>query len=234
MKEEVELLKEIPKDEAEEEDADLKPNPGKIFEETAFLSKYPNAEEIFSQIENMILDYRNTNREAMSQDNAEFQATTSKILESFPVSETQAMYRRYQDKWLKYVLGNNIKTWELQNQQKLDAHLTSFFIKLAESYAPSTLYVIFSCVNSWFITHHNKKINDLLALNRFLKANTSTYVCRKSAVFTAEQVDQLLKFCQDSNDPSHTLLGVGVALLYYGLLRICEVTKIKEEDVSHD
>jgi len=111
----------------------------------------------------------------------------------------------------------------------LHTHLLAFFIKLGQDYAPSTLYVIYSCINHHFITVNGYKLNTMLRLQRFLKLNTSTYVCKKSKVFSSEQVDILLKYCSLSKEPSETLM-----VMYYGLLRVCDSRKIEYKDVSHD
>ena len=74
----------------------------------------------------------------------------------------------------------------------------------------------------------------MMQLQRFLKLNTSTYACKKSKVISSEQIDILLKYCSLSKEPPETLMGVGVYLMYYGLLRVCDARKIQYKDVSHD
>ena len=61
----------------------------------------------------------------------------------------------------------------------------------------------------------------------------TTYVCKKSKVFTSEQIDEILKKCAESNDHKEILTGVGVSLIYYGLLQVCDSLKIQKKDVSH-
>jgi len=73
----------------------------------------------------------------------------------------------------------------------------------------------------------------MLRLQRFLKLNTNTYVCKKSKVFTSEQIDEILKKCAESNDNKEILTGAGVSLMYYGLLRVCDSLQIQKKDVSH-
>jgi len=74
----------------------------------------------------------------------------------------------------------------------------------------------------------------MLRLQRFLKLNTSTYVCKKSKVFSSEHINTLLKYCSLSKKPSETLMGVGVSLIYYGLLRVCDERKVQCKDVIHE
>ena len=121
-----------------------------------------------------------------------------------------------------------------EKQAYLGQFYDRFFVEQGKVYAPSSLYVIYSCVNHWFINTYGFKLNGLLKLNRYLKAMTSTYVCKKSRVFSPEEMDRLLMCCQESNEHEMTLLGVGAALMYYGLLRISDVKKVKIEDVSQD
>ena len=69
-------------------------------------------------------------------------------------------------------------------------------------------------------------------LQRYLKPQPKNYVWSKSKTFTAEQIDTVLKYCMDSEDPSDHLLGVGVALMYYSLLRISNVLKVQVKSGS--
>jgi len=74
----------------------------------------------------------------------------------------------------------------------------------------------------------------MLRLQRFLKLNTSTYVSKKSKVFSSEQIDILFKYCSLSKEPSETLMEVGFSLMYYGLLGVCDARKVHYKDVSHE
>ena len=194
--------------------------------------------ELILKIEDMLLDFRSTNAKAMADDTQTVVNTTCDLLDHYPVSRTRSMYKRYQAMWLEYARKNQIDVDQCLKKDKmnkqLDTYLTQFFIELGLTYAPSTLYVVFSCVNHLFITKHGIKLNKLLKLNRYLKAVTSSYVCKKSKVFSAEEIDNLLNFCMESEDPFHTTIGVGVSLMYYGLLRCSDVLKIRYADVQFD
>jgi len=123
---------------------------------------------------------------------------------------------------------------EEKSKLTLDNFITKFFVTQGMIYCPSSLYVICSCINQWFISTYGFKLNSLLKVNRYLKAATSSYVCKKSKVFSPEEIDALLMFSQKSTGPEYTFLGVGVALMYYSLLRKSNGNKIRIEDVSQD
>ena len=55
----------------------------------------------------------------------------------------------------------------------------------------------------------------------------------KSKTFTPEELDTVLMYCTNSDVEGDHLLGVGVALLYHGLLRISDVLKVQMENVSY-
>ena len=141
------------------------------------------------------------------------------------------MYQRYQKKWVSYALEHKLN--KSTNKDLLDKKLYEFFVGFGKEYAPSTLYVMYSCINHYFISNFGYKLNKMLRLQRYLKHNTSTYVCKKSKVFTSEQIDQILKHSSESHDPKEILTGVGISLMYYGLLRVCDSLKIQKKDVSH-
>ena len=202
-----------------------------------FLEENPDMKELILKIEDMLLDFRSTNQNAMNQDNAQFQEGTTDLLDVYPVSKTKHMYKRYQEKFLAFASESKVNVKKMVEQKSkltLDNFLTQFFVTQGLIYAPSSLYVIYSCINHWFISNHGFKLNGLLKLNRYLKAVTSSYVCKKSKVFSPEEIDALLLFCQESHDTEYTFLGVGVALMYYGLLRKSDVNKITIGDVSMD
>ena len=139
---------------------------------------------------------------------------------------TRRMYERYMNKWKDYVKEKKIKN------ETNDVTVRDFFKSLRGQYAPSTLWVIYSCVNTYFQETHGTNLKNYSRLQRYMKAQSSKYVCAKSKTFSAEELDAVLTFCQDSEDPKHHLLGVGVALMYYGLLRVSDVLKVQVQNVS--
>jgi len=107
------------------------------------------------------------------------------------------MYKRNQEICLAFARENNIninKVVEEKSKLTLDNFITKFFVTQGMVYCPSSLYVIYSCINHWFISTYGFKLNSLLKVNRYLKAVTSSYVCKKSKVFSPEEIDALLMF----------------------------------------
>ena len=160
----------------------------------------------------------------LSQENVEVQEATQNIIERS--TKVAKMYKRYQTLWKDYVSFHEITNeWDQQA-------LIGFFSEMAKSYSPSTVWVIYSCINSHFITKYGEKLNKVIALQRFLKQLTSRYVCKKSNIFSAKQIHQVMEFALKSEKKEDMLMGVGVALLYYGLMRCSDVLNIQIQDVS--
>jgi len=205
----------------------------KCLEDEGFLKENPQVKKLLLSIEDMMVDYRTSNVHSMNADNQTFHEVTDKMVNNyFTTSKTEKMYKRYQQMWIRYAAEKQINN--RTTKDALDNYLLTFFIELGNHYAPSSLYVIYSCINHHFITQNGFKLNKMLRLQRFLKLNTSTYVCKKSKVFSSEQIDVLLKYCSISKNPAETLMGVGVSLMYYGLLRVCDARKVQIKDVSHE
>ena len=205
----------------------------KKLEDEEFLQANASVRELLLKIEDMVVDYRNSNVHTMNDDNQSFQAETENmLLSSFGSIKTTNMYQRYQRGWVSYALEHKVN--KKTPKDLLDQHLLAYFVNVGKEYAPSTLYVIYSCINHYAITNYGFKLDTMFRLQRFLKLNTSTYVCKKSKVFSSEQMDIVLKYCMASRKESDNLLGVGIALMYYGLLRVCDAKKIQLQDVSHD
>jgi len=112
--------------------------------------------------------------------------------------------------------------------------LRDFFKGLEEKYAPSTLWVVYSCVNSYFVKKFGTNLKEFPRLTKFLKNKTHRYVSTKSKVLTPEEVQEGLMVCMQSKDKSKTHLCVTVAFLYFGLLRSCDLLKVQMNDVSLD
>ena len=103
--------------------------------------------------------------------------------------------------------------------------------KCRGKYAPSTLWVIYSCVNRSFINKLGVSLKGLPCIHRYLKMETLHYVCKKDATFNADEVHHVMMTLQERNMPNATLYAVSIALLYFGLLCAGEVRMIKVKDV---
>ena len=199
------------------------------YEDKEFLEDNKPVVEVYEEVDDVLVDVRESNNQKVTDiDHKVVIAATTDVLHSSK-EKVRNMYTRYQDKWLKYV--KRVGLTEMTNENKVDRALLGFFIEVSTTYAPSTLYVIYSCINSWFIMNHGWRINNCLRVNRYLKMTTSTYVSQKSKVLTADEIDILLKFCTKSSYHEDTLLGVTLCLQYYGLLRNADVMKIEVKDV---
>ena len=138
----------------------------------------------------------------------------------------QKMYQRYQDQWKKFVVDNKVEV------EVSDKDLVKFFKIARSKYAPSTLWVIYACLNAYFIEAFGVNLNRLPRLTRYLKAQTHLYVSKKSKCFSPEQIHHIMNHCVNNDDHKKTSLGVIVGLLYYGILRCSECMMIKVEDVK--
>ena len=138
------------------------------------------------------------------------------------------MYDRYQNLFKDFCKVNRIPV----NKRYDDQMLVKFFASLKNTYSPSTIWVIYSCVNRLFIAQEGKKLNDLPRLRIFLKNLSSRYVAKKSKVFSPEQIHTVLMNCMESKDPFDTIMGVGISVMYFGLLRARDVMNIQCQDVT--
>jgi len=207
------------------------PLEGTHLEEKAFLKENKICETIISKVEDLLVNIRVKNEKTQAIDHKYLLTETDDLLKDKKTkTKSEKMYERYQKKWLEYAKGKKFKNFK--STDDVDCILVDFFHLMAMMYAPSTLYVIYSCVNSWFIDKHGYKLDVCLRVNKYLKQTTSTYVTKKSKVLTATQVDYLLKYSTQSSNHEDTLMGVCTALQYYGLLRISDTLKVTVGDVE--
>lgn len=124
------------------------------YEDSDFLKKNNDVEEIYKEVDDVLVDVRDKSKTQKIVSDVDhcvvIQATTDVINSS--KAGVRYMYSRYQTKWLDYM--KKIKLANVKDENEADKALLGFFIEQSTLYAPSTLYVIYSCVNSWFIMNH--------------------------------------------------------------------------------
>ena len=100
------------------------------------------------------------------------------------------------------------------------------------THTPSTLWVIYSCINSWMIENKMPDLKYKPLLRKALKFKTDRWVAKKAEVFSPEDVHKAITHFGASKDPKDRLRAVTILLLYYGLLRVDDVLKIELEDIK--
>ena len=182
---------------------------------------------ILNIVNDMLALTRIQNGQVNSEDMENMMMNTNAMLEEKKIEKpVRKMYQRYQNLWINFCEKEKI------TNEYDDVSLVKFFKQIEPSYKPSTLWVVYSCINARFIDEFGKNLKNLPRLHKHLKQVTQHYVATKSATFTPEEVDKVLHTMQDSSDMKMTLYGVAIVLLYYGLLRCNEVRMIKVKDVK--
>ena len=155
---------------------------------------------------------------------------TKAILERASQSKNpkvNAMYARWQKKWFDFVKKNKVD--DIFN----DLNMVAFFDELL-NYQPSTLWVAYSCINSWYKLNHNLNLNTWGRLREYLKNRTKDCIANKAATFSNEEIDKAVLMYFSSGDERDLLKSVTILLAYYGLLRMADLMKIKAKDVMYN
>ena len=106
-----------------------------------------------------------------------------------------------------------------------------FFDGLKGKYAPGTLWVIFSCLNSNFVEKYGISIKGLPRSKKCLKKQTSGYACTKADTFNADKMFEVLTKLQETDSPKSTLQAIAITLLDYRLLQSFKIRMIQVKDV---
>ena len=184
-------------------------------------------ETIPKKVEEMLCFTRMSGKEVNEEDLQAVVKNTEVLLKSYYKNEhVRKMYTRYQNMWRTYVAKEKI-----ENEYN-DICLVKFFNQIKERYSPNTIWVIYSCINADFIDRFGINLNRLPRLKKFLKNQASKYVAKKSATFSPKEIEKILLHLQENISPKKTLHGVGISLLYFGLLRANEVRDIVVTDVT--
>lgn len=123
------------------------------------------------------------------------------------------------------------KTWISKEQKQETALSVLEFIQSCQTtYAPSTLWVIFSILNKYFKVYHNTRLNDCVLLIDWLKSNEKKHKPKKSAVLTQDDIENFLVRGEDSL----LMEKVASVIAIHGLLRISELVDLTFEDVKKE
>ena len=121
------------------------------------------------------------------------------------------MYLTYQKHFFRFIEKNKIQDFQDEDM------LVELFNSMSITYAPSTLWVIYSCVNSWMIENKMSDLKHKPLLKKALKFKTDRWVAKKAEVFSPEDVHNVIMHYGDSKDHRDRLRAVTILLLYYGL-----------------
>lgn len=112
--------------------------------------------------------------------------------------------------------------------------MVAFFRELAQDYKPNMLWVIYSCINSWYLLEKNFDLKHHKALRKFLKAKTKHHISTKAAVFTPKETHKMVMMYGYSKHPKLELMTVTICIVYYGLLYMNDLLEVKKRDVNYD
>ena len=137
---------------------------------------------------------------------------------------TSAVYEKYQ-KMLDIYIGENGGKYNDENT------IMNFMEYMSNIYGQGSLWSIFSALNSRLKRKEGKDQKHMVRLMIVMKDMTGDYVAMKACVFGADEIKEVLVNL-DVEVPKELLAKVGIALLFFGMLRQGEVMKLKKGDVS--
>lgn len=125
--------------------------------------------------------------------------------------------------WLKKYLD-----YFLSSCQKEHSSLTvlKFLVSISENYAASSLWQAFSCLSKYFLVCLNINLDDNLLLKDFLKRLNKTYLPKKSAIFSRNEIDSFLTLS------SNVVVNCAFVVGLFGLSRISEMCSLIFENVT--
>ena len=199
------------------------PKPSTIAQEVEEMTLEKYAAKVTKEVDDMMID-----KDVAGEDTS-FTEDIYEVLNREKKEGVRKMYKRYQQVFFEF---NELKQVHDKEIMFSDKNMLSFFRFCRAKYAPSTLWVIYSCINEMAQSMLGCDLRSRVLVSKYLKSQSSHYITKKSKTFTADQMHHAIMMCQESNDPSETLLGVGVSLQYYGLLRSADLKNILIEDVE--
>ena len=148
-------------------------------------------------------------------------------------AQTKKVYERYQTMYKAY-----LKLYSLH--PKNPKSMQTFMVVLHHKYSGSTLWTIYSCVNSWYKANHSFNLKDWPVLTGLMKTITANHVIKKAPTFSETNMEAIFKNLRDESELQtfeghRSLLRlISTSLTYYGLCRSADLMNIESDDVRKD
>eukprot|EP00591_Stephanopyxis_turris_P009942 CAMPEP_0195506564 /NCGR_PEP_ID=MMETSP0794_2-20130614/127_1 /TAXON_ID=515487 /ORGANISM="Stephanopyxis turris, Strain CCMP 815" /LENGTH=474 /DNA_ID=CAMNT_0040632901 /DNA_START=383 /DNA_END=1807 /DNA_ORIENTATION=+ len=155
----------------------------------------------------------------------ELEEKAKNILHSCKATSTQRKYQYFQAKFVAYLKEKGVS-------HESESVLINFMMSMFNEYSPGSLWCIYSIINSWYQEEMNMSIKGWVKVKNMLKSLTKAYLKKKSDTFSPEEIKLILTTCSESANHQDHLMGVGITLSYFGLLRGNEVKKLQVEHVT--
>ena len=139
--------------------------------------------------------------------------------------KSSAIYNKWHDRFVNFFTENKLS-------ENLESVL-QFFNEISKSYAASTLWQAYSCLNKYYTTY--KAWNDFKEtpiLKTFIKQIEKESAAKKKSLILSKE--QLFTFLEsDNNDDKKFLVRKAVAIMgYFGGLRCAELLALDFKDVA--
>ena len=163
----------------------------------------------------------------------EFDALMSysrKLMMGATNEKSRKVYDRYQKMYLTYLTLYSLDPLNPQSPQ-------TFFVVLHHKYSGSSLWTIYSCVNSWYKATHGFDLKTMPMVTALMKTVTANHVIKKAPTFTSNEISTIFKGLKKDVEArgfegNKALVRlVGVALAYYGLCCSADLMNLQHEDV---
>lgn len=99
----------------------------------------------------------------------------------------------------------------------------AYFNELAKKYQPSSLWSTYSMLKSTVISKNNINLKNYDKLVAFLKRQSDGYKCKKSKVFTSQEIETFLK---QAPDDVYLATKVKLILILFSSFNFTDLTKI--------
>ena len=137
------------------------------------------------------------------------------------------MYARWQKKWFGFMKKHNVK------DVSDDMAMITFFNELS-NYQPSTLWVVYSYITSYYKMNHKINLNTLRRLREYLKNRTKDYIANKAATFSNNEIDKAFLMYFSLGGDRDLLKSLTIIVAYYELLGMSDLLKIKAKDTMYN
>ena len=134
-----------------------------------------------------------------------------------------AIYRKWQEKFIEYIQEHDLS-------EDVNSML-SFFTELAKSYAPSTLWQAYSCLNKYYVTYKSwRPLKEVPLLTNYIKTIEKESAGKKQSLTLSKE--QLFFFLNNApNDPKELVRKAVSIVAFYGGLRCAELVALEFTDI---
>ena len=143
-------------------------------------------------------------------------------------AKSRKLYEKYQSHYLTYC------NKEKERNPETEVTLCNYFsmLQVTRRYTAGNFWCIYSTLKTFILARYQVDIKMYPVLKKLMKKLTEDHIKSKPDVFLYSEIKHGLEKLFDEDEPKDLMYKVGISIMYYGVLRRCEILVIQINNVT--